>query len=215
MTWADILGTQYDFYKNYGRTGAGNLFIFNRLATAIAENNIDENDTIMIMWTNVMREDRFINNDWQLCGNIFTQNFYDKSFVKNYVDIRGCFERDLPLFYAAQLLLDKIGCKTTIMSMTDINYIDQYTNKKAGIEIAHLLKLYKSTLSRIKPSVYNLIFNYDYNSRNIGSKRRTDPHPLPLEHLEYIEKVLPDITISDSTRQKVLHENNRVIETVL
>jgi hypothetical protein len=40
---------------------------------------------------------------------------------------------------------------------------------------------------------------------------RTDTHPIPLEHLEYLDKVLPEITISDTTRQWVDETNVRVL----
>ena len=37
------------------------------------------------------------------------------------------------------------------------------------------------------------MFNYDFYQIN------RDYHPTPVEHLEYIEKILPEYTISDST----------------
>ena len=30
-TWADILGREFDYYENWGRVGAGNLYIFNSI----------------------------------------------------------------------------------------------------------------------------------------------------------------------------------------
>jgi hypothetical protein len=41
---------------------------------------------------------------------------------------------------------------------------------------------------------------------------RTDPHPMPAEHLEYLDKVLPEITISDNTRTWVKQENELVLK---
>ena len=40
---------------------------------------------------------------------------------------------------------------------------------------------------------------------------RTDTHPIPLEHLEYLEKVLPEISISDKTKIWVNEVNQRVL----
>lgn len=207
ITWADIIGKLFDHYENNGANGAGNFYIFNSLLHNIVENNINSNDTVMIMWTNVTREDRFINGAWTCAGNIFTQNVFDENFVKKYVDIRGCYERDIPLIHAAKLILDGIGCNYHFMSMVDIDNSDQYTKQEIKNEdVSHLFQKFKLTLDIFKPSVHKVIYNYDYNSRPIpGLKKRdrVDKHPLPLEHLEYINKVLPEYTINDEIKQYV------------
>lgn len=43
-------------------------------------------------------------------------------------------------------------------------------------------------------------------------KNRTDPHPTPIEYLEYLDLVLPEITVSDQTRQWTLEQNKRVLD---
>jgi len=210
-TWADILGQRFDFYENAGRRAAGNLFIFNKLIENIEKFGINYDDTVMIMWSSVAREDRFINNNWASYGNIFNQKFYSKEFVKKYVDIRGCYERDIPLIHAAQMLLDKIACENYTMSMLDILNFDELSNRKMD-DISHLLELYSSSLNRIKPSVYNVVFNYNWNSLPTpGFNYNVDPHPTPLQHLEYIERVLP-YKIPTDVHELVRIENDRALE---
>lgn len=213
MTWADILGHSFDQYYNLGFQGAGNLLIFNNFIHTLETYKINSDDTVMIMWTNVTREDRFIDGSWKPMGNIFTQHFYDDDFIKKYVDVRGCFERDIPLIHATRLILDKIGCKYFMMSMVDIQNSDQYMLNDKSSDIQDLLIKFESTLNLIRPSVHKVIFNYDYNTRPITGFdfERPDNHPLPLEHLEYAEKVLPEFMISDTVKKLVLENQNEAL----
>jgi len=206
ITWADIINkaSTFDDYKNDGKTGAGNLYIFNKFITRLEKAKIDKDDTVHIMWTNVTREDRFIDGGWATPGNLYSQEFYPKSFVRDYVDVRGCFERDIPLIHATRLILDKIGCKYSFMSMVDMTNATQYDIFDSSNQILHLLSLYNDTLSLIKPSAHNVIFNYDYHSKPTpGYDRRVEFHPMPLEHLEFVEKTFPEVTITESVRNWV------------
>lgn len=207
MTWADIIGRLFpEKYYNNGMTGAGNMYIFNALVHTIVQYGINEKDTVLIMWTNVTREDRFLKGRWANIGNLASQKFYDKNFMMNYFDVRGCYERDIPAIHASRMLLDSIGCKYEMMSMVDMSNAEQYkvVDKSEDIDIKNLLAKFNSTLSLFKPSVHKVIFNYDYTSRPVeGFKGRPDFHPLPLEHLEYVEKVLPNYTIPEHVKQDV------------
>ena len=225
-TWADIIaGTRnwydcpngnYDYWLNYGQPGAGNQYIFNKLIHAITEHNITKSDTVMIMWTNVAREDRYINGNWLTYGNLFTNNFYDDEFIEKYVDIDGLYQRDIPIMHASQMLLDNIGCEHRVMSMVDISNYGQYTNEDYSENITELTTKFASSLDRILPSVHNVIFNYDYNSRPLKCmKDRTTSirasHPTPMEHLEYVEKVLPEFEITTHVRQQIKFDQQRVM----
>jgi hypothetical protein len=63
---------------------------------------------------------------------------------------------------------------------------------------------YEPTLAKIKPSVHRTVFQNDWHSRAIfGQQTRSDIHPSPKEHLEYIKTVLPKLNISEATQQWV------------
>jgi len=196
-TWADLLSYNYDVFQNYAMMGGGNLFIASTVAEAIAYNKINKDDTVMIMWTNVTREDRYINN-WHGPGNIFTQKYYPEEYVKKYITIRGCYVRDLAQISLVDQALQNIGCKYEFLAMTEIANFSQYTYEDSTTYIKDGLDLYRDTLDKIKPSVHDVIFNKDWNSRKILDKhaRRLNAHPLPNEHLEYLQRVLPYYPIS-------------------
>jgi hypothetical protein len=225
-TWADILGREFDYYENWGTLGAGNQFIFNSLIECKTRHKFTPDDHIMIMWTNVAREDRYIDRQWINPGNFLTQSFYNKDYVKKVYCERGFLMRDLATITATIDLLKSWDIKYELMSMIPISNIDQYEVKKAD-NIEDILTLYKESINQIKPSVFEVVFNNDWWSRSstffnqekieqcyknntedkffsflndMKATSRPDPHPVPEEHLEYLQKVLPNYQISDNTK---------------
>jgi hypothetical protein len=262
-TWADIAGREFGSYENWGKGGAGNQFIFNSLIECLVKNKISKNDTVIIMWSGVTREDRYINKNWVTLGNIFSYNVNDENFKKNFSDFRGCCIRDFNTIFATQNILKSIGCKFYFLSMTSLT---DFGNQNVAIE--DLLFSFKPALDQVRPSVHEIVFNFDWTSRpfnvtgqengyydkqfhynqikdlnwpewqatdlgfvsrlsnkikkecfesfgldlyenvkksvsKINLPPRVDYHPTPLEHLEYLEKVLPEISISNSTKDWV------------
>jgi hypothetical protein len=196
------VGRNFDYYQNWGQSGGGNQYIFNSLVEANARRKFTKDDTVIIMWTNVTREDRYVNNAWQSPGNIYTvQTFYDKTFIKKYADDRGYLIRDLAIIAATIDLLDHWGVKYHLLSMVPLNNLDQSSVKPSPD--SDVIELYASAIEKIKPSVYEVVFNFDWFSRNSDGMKDFDAHPIPSEHLEYVEKVLPEYPISDATREWV------------
>jgi len=211
-TWADLLGQEFESYYNYGRPGAGNLFITVMLGEALARFNINHDDTVMIMWSNVTREDRYVDK-WLNPGNIFTQNDYSEEFVKKYITVKGCYIRDLGLVQVTRTLLDNIGCKYHFMSMIDMTSYHQWEYNDDSKQMKEIFKVYQNTLDICKPSVFKVLFNYDwYKGKPIwpNERKRKDIHPLPLEHIEYINKVLPEYKFSDKTIEVATIEHNNI-----
>jgi hypothetical protein len=220
-TWADIISRDnFSEYKNYGRIGAGNQYIFTSLIEAIKRDNITQADTVMVMWTSVTRHDYWFKGSWQCRGNILTSR-PNLEWMKRFYDIDGFYFRDLPLITAGQLILDSIGCKQHVMSMVDIGNHDQFkltTDNSQEFRLIDLFDAHSDTTQRILPSVHNVIFNYDYNSRPLSGLTKREGirvcHPFPSEHLEYIETVLPEYEISDQTRAEVLNQDNQILKSL-
>jgi hypothetical protein len=172
-TWANILGRQFNTFENWGRSGAGNQYIFNSIVEANITRCFTPQDTIAIMWTNVSREDRYVEREWLTPGNIYNQNLYDSKFVEKFADTRGYYIRDLALIWAADRLLENIGCNIIHFSITDIANPAQYTDMKASSEISDLINYYQPVLSKILPSVHCKVFNYNWYSRPNCITRQT------------------------------------------
>ena len=200
-TWADIIGKEFEEYYNYGMSGGGNMFIFSSLVEAITRHQISDRDLVIIMWTNVMRDDRYSekHGGWLRYGNLYTaRDYLDSKFIDKYVTIRGSYIRDLSFISASKKLLEGINCDYRFLSMVDIENQDQYSDERSP-DVDDVLLFYKDAIDTIKPSIYKTIFKYDWNLYG----KRNDPHPLPKEHLAYVYEVLPDITITEKTVQWV------------
>jgi hypothetical protein len=254
-TWADILGQEFDSYENWGKLGAGNQFIFNSVMECHYRNQFRPGDNVIIMWTNVSREDRYIKNRWETHGNIYTyQDFYDKAYIKKYTDDRGFLIRDLAAIAAVMDLLDHWQVNYAFLSMVPLDNNGQYEREK--LPDLDVLDLYAPALKKIRPSIYEVVFDHDWYSRFsseeyeiyrgsswpcyedfMAGRNGTDPniqneikrfrknylnqknidfsdnfisslfndgtihdtHPRPMLHLEYIQKILPEISISSET----------------
>ena len=164
-TWADILGREFDYFENWGKLGGGNQYIFNSLIESNIRNQFTKEDTVIIMWTNVTREDRYIEKQWHTPGNIYTSPVYNSDYIKQFADDRGYLIRDLATISATVDLLDHWGVKYHMLSMVPITNIDQY-NKKPSTE-QDVIDLYSSAVEKIKPSVYEVVFNFDWSSTSI------------------------------------------------
>lgn len=189
-TWADILGQEADYFENWGIPGGGNEYIFNSVNECLLRNKLTSNDTVIIMWTNIWREDRYIQGEWVTPGNIYHSN-------NQIINDRGYLIRDLAFINSTKEMLENRNIKYIFLAMVPIDNSDQYSVVKL-IDCDDVLALYKDTIEEIRPSVYEKIFNFDWHSRQ---KDREDMHPIPSEYLEYLDLIVPEYKISNKTRQ--------------
>jgi hypothetical protein len=255
-----MLGREFDYFKNWGQAGGGNSFIFYSLIECVKREQITSQDTMIIMWTSIGREDRYIRNRrWLTPGSIYGQTIYDKSFVEQFADPTGYLLRDMAHVTAAKKILESIGCKFYFLSTVPLTMYDDNIDDRFSID-NQIVKLYQEEIDCIMPSVYTVVFNEDWYSRpgyvnkieveteyrelagadwpswkqfvqgNIGNvstavkkelalydfnKRltvRSDTHPVPLEHLEYIQHSIPELTVSNSTQQLVKQTTEQILE---
>ena len=272
-TWADILGKEFDEFENRGTSGAGNTYIFNHVMQAIAGSEINKDTTVIVMWSSIIREDRFIDMRWLSPGNIYNQTKYNDAFME-YVDPIGFFVRDMAHVCATYHALRDTGCEFYFLSMMNFDSVLEslrlnFIQKLFSTDHVEVIKnKYKHYVNFTKPSVHETIFNLNWYTRSndlIADKnlyqatknhehpewpdvdewenntvsrldkkienelcsfalassideikkyklwRRYDIHPTPALHLEYLEKVLPEFTISKDNKQQVQEENLNVL----
>lgn len=210
-TWADALGRQADFYENWGLCGAGNSYILYSLMECHQRRQIKAGDTVMIMWTNTSREDRYVGNRWLEGGNIYwtAGSELPQDYVKKFTSERGFLIRDLAQIAAVRHFLESRGCDYRFMSMVPLST----TNENSGLgsnpadylgEDQDVRTLYQDITRDILPSVYEQLFKCNWQSRlgipDANDHGRRDFHPTPAEHVEYIDQVLPG-WIKDASRQ--------------
>ena len=158
-TWADILGKGFDVYENWGRSGAGNQYIYNALIECHLKQSLTKNDTVAIMWSSTGREDRYVQRQWITSGNIWSSNLYDRKFFENFVDPRGFVLRDLALMYGAKGILENIGCRYVFLTMVPVTHPNDYLPDMIDENLADVLPYYQSLLDVLQPSIFELVFN--------------------------------------------------------
>lgn len=214
MSWPQIVAAelQAELY-NYGRLGAGNHYIFNHVMQADAVYNFTPDDLVIVCWTNVYREDRYVFDKWHVTGNISTSNIYDQSWVEKWVDPRGCSVRDFAMIKSVDSMLAGKNCNYKFFSMCNI--VDQYDQflTEQNYDNRSVYEVFETSLNKIATSFFETCWNNDIENKRqkdfdlIGNY--IDGHPSPLEHLEYIEKNFS--AVSDDTRNKVLISQDRWI----
>lgn len=190
-TWADILEKEMPSvkYYNMGISGAGNLMIISRLTETNLKFKFTEEDLVMIMWTTFCREDRYFQGRWNHPGNIFTQDLYDKKFVKNFADPKGYLIRDLTLITQANAYIKSLPCDSICLSSVPFNYQNEDDDS-----VKPILEYFKETVSSTPPCMFDLELNgifengheyYDDENDHIFH----DYHPNPLRYRSYLEKL--------------------------
>jgi hypothetical protein len=162
-TWADILGRDFDYYENWGQTGGGNPFIFYSLIECLRRNQIQNSDTIIVMWSSNARLDYYADRKWIThghWGNVPLEKTYQKK-IAEINDDRGYLLRDALVIDAAKRLLDSLGVKYIFLSMVPFDL----KNAQDHLENQDILEFFKDAFDSVRPSVYELIFNLDWNSR--------------------------------------------------
>jgi hypothetical protein len=197
-TWADILKlhfekTDTEIY-NLGKRGAGNYYIFNTIVEKSLEYNFTKDDLILIQWSGFLREDRFKDGKWYTPGNIITQDIYSKSVVdKWFFDEEGMTKRDYSYIHSIQKMLESDNINYEMFSMNGSIPVSQYEPQNDITDTFDFEHLYEDTLSKLHPSMYEIMWGTEDTPMGRAQykelKHGVDFHPLPTEHLSYLEKV--------------------------
>jgi hypothetical protein len=195
-TWANILALDLDceFY-NLGKAGSGNFYIANTISQADEIYKFTPNDLVIISWTNISREDRWISQQgWCSPGNIYSQDVYDKKFLKRWANETHFALRD----FSSIKLIDEFLKDRTQYHFLSICNISKRLNQYADTEnidddFKKVSSLYRNTLNKILPSFYEILWNNDLNYKikldeKIIHPKFFDGHPTIIEHLEYLQK---------------------------
>jgi len=193
-TWANLISDQFDKFYNYGLSGFGNLGIACSVAEADARHKFTSDDTVIVMWTNCVREDRWISGDWYRKGHIIymqDDERYAPDFVEKCVDVKGCYIRDFAQIHLTKKFLETAGCKFEFLSMVEFKQPYAYETEN----INDVIFEYRETLDFIKPSIHKTIFNHDW-TQPWTQGEQVDYHPLPRDYAKYINTVLPEYELS-------------------
>ena len=200
-TWADCLAPEFDYFENWGKGGGGNHYIFNSVMEADQRHSFGPDDTVVVCWTSIDREDRYIQNRWHTPGNAyFAETVYHPDYLRSHIDERGFLIRDLAYIKAVKTLLEnRPGTIWKFLSMVEL-----MARPKPDDDVSlhrDVMRLYSDVLDNVLPGYDKTVF------LNNWPKPGDDPHPSPAEHLAYLDVVLPGWVTKESTRVK-MHEES-------
>ena len=136
-TWADIAGTQFEYFENWGQAGAGNYFIFNSIIECDIKHNLTPNDTVAIMWSAPARHDYFASDKWSHVHHVFNAN----NKIAPCPD--GYWSNTFSHIYATDSILKSRNIPYTMASWMDYSAIDSkfhsmYSSLISKIQYIHL-----------------------------------------------------------------------------
>jgi len=145
-SWADMLGTEYDTYENWGYPGLGNRAICERLVELHAREKLTSGDTVIVQWTSHLRNDYHTTDDrrdgcnagggWKTCGSLFNYinaKLYTDNWIKTFWDESSYTMHMLNNISLAQGFLKSTGCNWFMTSMGDIAKMNSdYPDSNAG-----------------------------------------------------------------------------------
>ena len=214
-TWADLIAREMSHaeYYNFGTSGAGNPLIGNRIAQANSQFNFNDTDLVMIMFTTAYREDRYIDGMWKTKGNVYTQDYYDKDFIKKYCDPDGYVIRDMGIIELIKGYTKNLPCNTIYLSMNDLmgesrDLRPTHHPNTLSFE-ARMNQLFPNTLEGILPSVISVMGPpKGYRWKNYNGDSYYEGHPSTGVYCDYLLKV--GIPLSDTTIQFARDCHNKI-----
>ena len=216
-TWADFLSnsSHFSYYENWAKSGRGNRGIFNRLNEAIVKANISSNDTVVIMWSTIFREDRFLDNSWVVPGGIYNQQFYPRDWVLKYFSPEMGLIETANYVNASYHILENLGCNYA-MSFLQTPGIDPDPSDGIGEKI--------SVSDKISPLLNNMLsiprlakkdfesFEKEIRETNdfpllYNENGKLDGHPNPQIHYHYLkENIVPIIGINNFDEDRKIYK---------
>lgn len=213
-SWSDIIALDLDIkdYFNYGRGGAGNQYIASTIIQAAIDHKITSEDLVIVCWTNVFRDDKWINGSWVTPGNI---SALDKNLSKeNMSRTLEYLIKDSSIIGLAMGFLKETGCQVHHLSMCDLSHtLDQaqqdlsmakWIDKEDEQHYNLIVEKFSPVYSKILPSFYSVAFNNSYKQLiECSYKSSNDYHPTVLTHLSYVQKVFDEHIFSFKTVESV------------
>ena len=212
LTVADLIGSNFDEYYNFGEPGACNTFISDRLFETNELHKFNrDTDYVVVGITGFGRFSYYAleENVWKTTGDIMSINPGHpekiKWFAKNMYNYKWATYRSWVAIKSIKNLLIGTGVKhTMLMSINNEHYADDKDGEILGLdpttinkakEIYELLDIKESIDSFLSSQVKG---NYPRPMLQFNSGEY-DHHPSQLEHFKFFSKYFPEFVTEKST----------------
>jgi hypothetical protein len=192
QTWADIIGTQFEEFQNWGKSGAGNFFISSNVYECHSIHNITKDDVVLIMFSSIDRFD-FINQNsyFETNGSVYSKyhSLYGDFIFNKWSEEFGLYNSWFSITSAKQLL-DSIGCEYQLMKSFNFDQIDGLEEYEKPNNINQRMDICLNLINKIivgeNLTEFHLKKNKQYYFDDLPNK--VDGHPPISTHLEWIKQ---------------------------
>lgn len=195
LTWADYLGENFDEYYNFGRGGASNTFIMNRLVEANEHFVFDsKSDLVVVMLTGFNRFS-WINDlknlpTWETCGDLYLNLHLNKdyAYTKDFLENMWSGKMAVYMSWIATKVIK------LILKSNNINHkILMSLDNKTYIENHNLFSIDSIGVNYVN-DIYNTLDSKE--SFEEFRKRKqfdTQEHPSPDQHFNFAYEHFPEL----------------------
>lgn len=191
-TWADIMALDLDCeYENWAIGGGGNQQIARRILYKDQQFGWQPDDCVMVQWSSITREDRWLNDNWVSQGSVGVTPFYGAKWVEKYWSWDNDVINTAQARMTTELLLKDRLKYQMAMTWGDVKDFDCLTDNP------EMTDFWRSRLT--------LCDELPAHARPFGGAI-ADGHPDPRWWLNWVEtKIYPQMgfTVKPSTRKKV------------
>lgn len=193
-TWADIIARDLGCeYENWAVGGGGNQLIARRVMYRDQLLGWQPEDMVMIQWSSITREDRFMDRGWVSQGSVVTAPFYGEPWIKQYWSWNNDVINTAQARVSTEAILQHRLKYQMAMTWGDGDHLKDLTDNH---------KLTEFWRSRLTPCD-----ELPSHAQPFGGATQ-DGHPDPAYWLAWVEnRIYPQLgyTIKDSTRSAVEH----------
>lgn len=218
--WPEIISHNISNFYNYGCAGSDNRLIFLRILEADSIYNFNEDDLIIVMWTNIWRDTVFDPNvNWQLL-RINDNNLIFKQL--NFIFRDFCFFKSIHNFLENKKAdYDFLSISGYSLDLFKNFHLFQHTDDELK-EVEKLINLFSSTLTQLKLSMFETVYEKNWQPTNnsfscmINSegKKIIDNHPTPYMSLKYLETIYPNNNFYNAY-EYVKNYQNKIVNEII
>lgn len=199
--WPELMSQDFDKTYNAGYPGCGNYYIFYKVMSEIAAGNITRDDTVMIQWSEPLRQDYIVDKRW--CGlGIQSATELIKKDLGYTIEKETVQLKQLTYMLAVAKALETTGCRWYFFFLSNQSMVHRLeTYKDLNLEsndFENYEKLVKG-LARYKNKIIDEIGFTDFlHYKKMpkifaavnSSEKFEDPHPTPLYTLKFILEII-------------------------
>lgn len=182
-TWADLIGSNFDEYYNYGQAGSGNRYIFNAIIEASIIHKFTNDDVIFIQWSGVERTDKYINNAWKI------QIHQHKDYILEWLHFKDKLLELMNYITVLKNWFNACNISHRFLMLTNID--NDYASFMQD-NCTEVKDFYNETVNILHPGFHDVLTDNRDRPVTIASKKIYDGHHLPWEHYDYVEKFFPE-----------------------